>query len=107
MRNNESDTQRTGQLKQKTLNPNPPVLYSNIEVIASLGIKKSDFNRLLQNGIIPPPIGREGNAHRWNSKLIHAISDSMKEYGDDHTHENTIDIMLDQLVSHERRMRVR
>ena len=83
------------------------MLYSRIEVIASLRIKKGDFNRLLKNGIIPPPIGREGNAHRWNSKLIHAISDSMKEYGDDYSHENTIDIMLDQLVSHERRMKVR
>ena len=83
------------------------MLYSRIEVIASLRIKKVDFNRLLKNGIIPPPIGREGNAHRWNSKLIHAISDSMKEYGDDYSHENTIDIMLDQLVSHERRMKVR
>jgi len=46
-----------------------------------------------------------GNAHRWNSKLIHAISDSMKEYGEDYSYENTIDIMLDQLVSHERRMK--
>ena len=89
------------------MNPNPPVLYSNIEVIASLGKKKSEFNRLLHEGIIPPPSGREGNAHRWNSKLIHAISASMREYGDDYSHEHTIDIMLDQLVSHERRMKVR
>ncbi len=87
------------------MNPIPPVLYSNIEVIAALEIKKSDFNRLRQEGIIPPPIGKEGNAHRWNSKLIHAISASRKEYGEDYSHENTIDIMLDQLVSHERLMK--
>ena len=89
------------------MNPNPPVLYSNIEIIASLGIQKGDFNRLLKNGIIPPPIGREGNAHRWNSKLIHAISASMKEHGEDYSQQDTIDIMLDQLVSDEHRMRVR
>jgi len=84
------------------LNPNPPVLYSIIEVISCLRITKSDFNEFRKNGIIPPPIGKVGNAHRWNSKLIHAISDSMKEYGKDYSYENTIDIMLDQLVSHER-----
>ena len=83
------------------------MLYSNIEVIASLGKKKSEFNRLLHEGIIPPPSGREGNAHRWNSKLIHAISASMKEYGEDYSQQDTIDIMLDQLVSDEHRMRVR
>ena len=96
-----------GTIKQKTMNPNPPVLYSNIEIIASLGIKRSDFKRLLHKGIIPSPIGREGNAHRWNSKLIHAISASMKEYGEDYSQQDTIDIMLDQLVSDEHRMRFR
>ena len=81
------------------------MLYSIIEVISCLRITKSDFNEFRKNGIIPPPIGKVGNAHRWNSKLIHAISASRKEYGEDYSHENTIDIMLDQLVSHERRMK--
>ena len=81
------------------------MLYSIIEVISCLRITKSDFNEFRKNGIIPPPIGKVGNAHRWNSKLIHAISASRKEYGEDYSHENTIDIMLDQLVSHERLMK--
>jgi hypothetical protein len=82
---------------------NPPALFSKTDVIACLGIKKSEFAPLLKKGIIPAPVGREGNAHRWNSRLIQAIALSMKTIGEDHTCQVTIDLMLKQLVALERK----
>jgi hypothetical protein len=54
---------------------NIPLLYCKHQVIANTRIKPSDWYKYRNNGIIPPPIGREGNEHRWSSSIINAISD--------------------------------
>jgi hypothetical protein len=76
----------------------PAPLYGKIEVISCLGIKPSQFNEYCLRGIIPPPVGREGNAYRWNSAIIKAISASLLIEGSDHTKRKTVDILFKDLV---------
>ncbi len=74
-----------------------PILYCKRQVIANIRIKPSDWYKFRNNGIIPPPVGREGNEHRWSSRVINAISAQMLHLGDDYCREETVDILLDEL----------
>ena len=79
----------------------PAPLYGKQQVIACLGINPSQFDDFCNRGIIPAPCGREGNAYRWNSKIIKAIAASRLINGDDHTKQHTIDILLKDAIAFE------
>ncbi len=98
-RTNTSDTQRTGDSTKFMSKPAP--LYDRTEVISCLGIKTSDFADYCDRGIIPPPVGREGNAYRWNSTIIKAVAASILIEGSDHTKRKTVDILFKDLVKFE------
>ena len=98
-RTNTSDTQRTGNSTKFMSKPAP--LYDRTEVISCLGIKTSDFADYCYRGIIPPPVGREGNAYRWNSTIIKAVAASILIEGSDHTKRKTVDILFKDLVKFE------
>lgn len=74
-----------------------PILYCKRQVIANTRIKPSDWHKYRNNGIIPPPIGREGNEHRWSSSVINAISEQMLHLGNSYSREDTVDILLEEL----------
>ncbi len=78
-----------------------PILYGKQEVISTTRIKKSRYYEYLENGILPPPVGREGNANRWSSAVINDVSNRMLILGDDYTSEHTLGIMLEHLAKHE------
>jgi len=79
----------------------PAVLYSKIDVIRCMGITQKEFHNYIKIGVIPPPDGREGNAHRWNSNVIKAIASSKNLLGKEHAYEKTLDILLKHLESFE------
>ena len=74
-----------------------PPLYGKKQVITSTRIKASEWYKYRNEGIIPRPVGREGNQDRWQSTIINAISDKMLILGDEYTRQHTIDILLDDL----------
>jgi hypothetical protein len=74
-----------------------PILYCKEQVISAIRIKKSEWYEYRENGIIPPTIGREGNAHRWSSTIINAIGNRMLILGKDYRSEHTINILLEDL----------
>jgi len=76
-------------------------LYEKSEVISCLGIKPSEFKEKRSNGIIPPPVGRKGNRHLWKSTTISAIAISLRANGNMHSKQNTLDIMLKDLITFE------
>ena len=75
----------------------PAVLYSKKDVLSCMGITQKEFNDYTKIGVIPPPDGREGNAYRWNSKVIKAIALSRNMLGIEHTYEQTLNILLKRL----------
>jgi hypothetical protein len=75
----------------------PAILYSKKDVLSCMGITQKEFNNYMKIGVIPPPDGREGNAYRWNSNVIKAIALSKNMLGIEHTHEQTLDILLKRL----------
>ena len=42
----------------------PPPLYTKHQVITAVRIKKSEWYKYRNSGIIPNPVGREGNEDR-------------------------------------------
>ena len=76
----------------------PAPLYRKSDVISCLGIKPSMFAKYIELGIIPPPAGRQGNAHLWQSSVIHAISTALSLYGDDYTKQHTVEILFKDLL---------
>ena len=75
-----------------------PPLYCKKQVITAIRIKKSEWYKYRNEGIIPRPVGREGNEDRWQSTVINAISDKMLALGDEYTRKHTIDILLTDLA---------
>ena len=75
-----------------------PPLYCKKQVITAIRIKKSEWYKYRKEGIIPRPVGREGNEDRWQSTVINAISDKMLALGDEYTRKHTIDILLTDLA---------
>ncbi len=47
-----------------------PPLYSKHQVITAVRIKKSEWSKNRHSGIIPNPVGREGDSDRWQSTVI-------------------------------------
>jgi len=78
-----------------------PPLYSKHQVITTLRMKKSKWSQYRHSGIIPNPVGREGNSDRWQSTVINAIADQINLLGSDYTPQHTINILLGELVSTE------
>jgi hypothetical protein len=78
-----------------------PPLYCKKQVITAFRIKKSDWYKYRKEGIIPRPIGREGNEDRWQSTVINAIADQMNLLGSEYTPHHTINILLNELVNAE------
>jgi len=78
-----------------------PPLYDKHQVITTVRIKKSEWYKNRNSGIIPNPVGREGNEDRWQSTIINAIADQMNLLGSEYTPQHTIDILLNELVSAE------
>ena len=81
----------------KPMSKTPP-LYCKKQVITAIRIKKSEWYKYRNEGIIPRPVGREGNEDRWQSTVINAISDKMLALGDEYTRKHTIDILLTDLA---------
>jgi len=82
------------------LQPSP--FYSKEEVIACMGILPSQFYACLKEGIIPPPDGRIGNKHFWNSDVINSIAVMRRAEGADYTFRHTLNIFLRRLEVLER-----
>jgi len=78
-----------------------PPLYAKHQVITAVRIKKSEWYKYRNSGIIPNPVGREGNEDRWQSTVINTIADQMNLLGSEYTPQRTIDILLNELVSAE------
>ena len=72
-------------------------LYCKNQVITATRIKTSEWYKYRNEGIIPRPVGREGNQDRWQSTIINAISEKLLVLGDEYTRKHTIDILLDDL----------
>lgn len=72
-------------------------LYSKEQVMVRTQTLRSKWRLRCQQGIIPPPVGREGNADRWSSAVIDAIANKMLLLGDEYSASHTIDILLDCL----------
>ena len=83
----------------------PEQFYCKVQVIACLGINHSRFYPYLKMGIIPPPDGRAGNQHLWNSTIMNAIAALMRIKGSDYTFNDTLNIMLKRLEVLERNFR--
>ena len=83
----------------------PAQFYCKVDVIACLGINHSRFYPYLKMGIIPPPDGRDGNQHLWNSNIINAIATQMRIKGSDYTFNDTLDILIKRLEVFERNFR--
>ena len=78
-----------------------PPLFSKRQVITALRIKNSEWHKNRRLGIIPNPVGREGNEHRWQSAIINAIADQMNILGSEYTPQHTITILLGEVLSAE------
>ena len=78
-----------------------PPLYTKHQVITAVRIKKSEWYKYRNSGIIPNPVGREGNEDRWQSTVINTIADQMNLLGSEYTPQRTIDILLNELVNAE------
>ena len=90
-----------------TLPLEPAAFFAKQEVIASMGITASHFSYYSKLGIIPPPDGRDGNAHRWNSNIINAIAATRKIIGEEYSFDHTLGIMLKRLEIFERNIKNR
>lgn len=78
-----------------------PPLFAKHQVITAVRIKKSEWYKNRHAGIIPNPVGREGNEDRWQSTVINAIADQMNLLGSEYTPQHTINILLNELVNAE------
>jgi hypothetical protein len=78
-----------------------PPLYAKHQVITAVRIKKSEWYKNRRSGIIPNPVGREGNEDRWQSTVINAIADQMNLLGSEYTPQHTINILLGEVVTAE------
>ena len=74
--------------------PKSCVLYSKQEVMTRTQTKSSQWRQRREDGIIPRPAGREGNADRWSSDIINAIGEKLIELGAEYNRNHTIDILL-------------
>ena len=73
-------------------------LYSKHQVITAVRIKKSEWSKNRHSGVIPNPVGREGNSDRWQSTVINAIADQMNLLGSEYTPQHTINILLGEVL---------